>query len=240
MRTGSVVKASALLCYVIAQVGGGALVARVLLLGIAPDVEWLRVPSWAAWLLDVALLLLFGLQHSGMARASFKLRWTRVVSPALERSVYAAASGVVLLALALMWQRVDDGVWWSAPAWLIVVPLAALVGLLLVNLRFDHLGLFGVRQAWASDRPPPPEYLVTTGPYRYIRHPLMACLLLFLWTPPTMTTTLALLSGGMTLYIFLGIILEERDLTQRFHPAYAVYRQRVPALIPWRPPIASP
>jgi protein-S-isoprenylcysteine O-methyltransferase Ste14 len=174
-----------------------------------------------------------------MARAGFKVWWTRFVPKALERSIYAGLSGVVLIALAVMWQRIDDRVWWNGPRWLVVLPLAALAGVALVNLRFDHAGLFGVRQAWATDFAQPPETLVIAGPYRYIRHPLMACLLLFLWTPPIMTTTLALLSGGMTLYIFIGLVFEERDLTQRFHPAYAAYRRRVPALIPWRRPIAS-
>jgi len=49
-----------------------------------------------------------------------------------------------------------------------------------------------------------------------------------------MPPTLALLSGGMTLYILVGVWLEERDLLRRFGAAYVEYRQRVPALIPWR------
>jgi protein-S-isoprenylcysteine O-methyltransferase Ste14 len=174
-----------------------------------------------------------------MARASFKAKWTRLVPPALERSVYSATSGVVLLVLSVLWQRVDDLVWWSGPLWLVGLPLLALAALVLVNMRFDHLGLFGIRQAWAADRPEPPEKLVITGPYRFIRHPLMASLLVFLWTQPTMTTTLALLGGGMTLYIVIGLVFEERDLTQRFYPHYSAYRRRVPALIPWRRPLAS-
>jgi protein-S-isoprenylcysteine O-methyltransferase Ste14 len=74
------------------------------------------------------------------------------------------------------------------------------------------------------------------GPYRFVRHPLMACLLVFLWAQPVMTPTLALLSGGLTVYILIGVLLEERDLLRRFHPDYAIYRRRVPALIPWRRP----
>jgi protein-S-isoprenylcysteine O-methyltransferase Ste14 len=234
------VKPAAGLCYLLALVGAGAFAGRVLLLGLDVPADLFRLPPAWAWTLDLGLLLLFGVQHSVMARASFKARWTRLVLPALERSLYAALSGLLLLALAVAWQPVDDLVWWRGPRWLVALPLAAGAGLVLVNLRFDHAGLFGLRQAWAGDRPEPPEKLVVSGPYRFVRHPLMACLLAFLWTQPTMTTTLALLNGGMMLYVFVGLYFEERDLAARFHPDYAAYRRRVPALVPWRPPLAAP
>jgi protein-S-isoprenylcysteine O-methyltransferase Ste14 len=235
-----VVQAWAVVCYLVALAGAGAFVGRVLLLGLDIHLDLFRLPAAWAWTLDVTFLVLFGLQHSVMARASFKARWARLVPPALERSLYAAISGVLLLALAVAWQPVDESVWWRGPRWLVAVPLAAAASLVLVNLRFDHAGLFGLRQAWAGECPEPPEKLIIAGPYRYVRHPLMACLLAFLWTQPTMATTLALLDGGMTLYIFIGLFFEERDLAARFHPEYAAYRRRVPALVPWRPPLTAP
>ena len=51
----------------------------------------------AAVLVDVGLMLLFGLQHSIMARAAFKRVLTRVVPAALERSTYVLASSAVLI-----------------------------------------------------------------------------------------------------------------------------------------------
>ena len=77
------------------------------------------------------------------------------------------------------------------------------------------------------------------GPYRYVRHPLMACLLAFLWRQPVMPAGLALLSGGLTVYIAVGVLFEERDLLKRFHPLYAAYRRRVPAVVPWRRPATA-
>jgi protein-S-isoprenylcysteine O-methyltransferase Ste14 len=188
------------------------------------------------WLIDLGWLVAFALQHSGMARAGWK-RWLTASVPAcLERSVYAGLSGAILLGLAGTWQPLPGRPLWQGPVWLIAVPLAAALGLALVNLRFDHLSLFGIRQVWQAA--PATDQLLVLGPYRYIRHPLMACLLVVLWVQPVMTPTLAFLSGGLTVYIAIGLVFEERALLCQFGPAYAAYRQRVPALVPWRQPVA--
>jgi protein-S-isoprenylcysteine O-methyltransferase Ste14 len=227
-------KASAVLCYLLALAGAAALAVLVLLLGSGRWTAPVPWPGVSPWLVDVGWLVLFGLQHSGMARHGFKACWTRLVPARLERSLYAALSGLVLLGLALTWQPVPGGPLWTGPPWLGLVALAAALGLVLVSVRFDHFGLFGLRQAW--EPAPAPERLLVLGPYRYLRHPLMACLLVFLWAQPVLSATLALLAGGLTAYILAGIILEERDLLRQFGPAYAAYRRRVPALVPWRRP----
>jgi protein-S-isoprenylcysteine O-methyltransferase Ste14 len=226
-------------CYVLALAGAAALALLVLLLGLDCRPSWLFVSLPHPWLVDVGWLVLFGVQHSGMARESFKRRWTRLVPACLERSVYAAVSGLLLLGLAATWQPLAGGAIWRGPPWLIVVPLAAALGLVAVNWRFDHTGLFGLRQAREQRRPVAPERLLIVGPYRYLRHPLMFCLLGFLWTQPVLTPTLALLSGGLTVYVGVGLVLEERDLVRRFGDAYRSYRRRVFALLPWRPVAAA-
>jgi protein-S-isoprenylcysteine O-methyltransferase Ste14 len=231
----SAARAVAVVCYLIALAGAAAFAGLVLLLGL--DLRPATTPLPQPWLIDISWLLVFGLQHSGMARAGWKRLWTRAVPPHLERSVYAALSGLLLLGLALTWQMPAGAPLWSGPRWLVVLPLAAAVGLGWVNLRFDHLGLFGIRQAW--EREPAPERLLVVGPYRFVRHPLMACLLAFLWAQPVMPPGLALLSGGLTAYIVLGVLLEERDLRRRFGSAYEDYRRRVPMFLPWRRPAPS-
>jgi methanethiol S-methyltransferase len=220
----------ALLCYLVALTGAAALGGLVLGLGLG---IWTPLLPWpGTWFVNLAALFLFAVQHSGMARRSYKRLWARFAPAHLERSAYAAASGLLLLLLVVVWQPLPEGDLWRGPRWLVVVPLTAAGLLALVNARFDHAGLFGLRQAWTPDALPTPERLLVLGPYRYVRHPLMLCLLIFLWAQPTLSFTLLLLSGGLTAIILVGILLEERDLLQRFGQAYADYRKRVPALIP--------
>jgi len=235
---GPAAKAFALVCYAAAVAGMAALAVRVLLLGldVLPAAE--PAPGPWPWLANAGWLLLFGLQHSGMARRAFKRPWTRLVPAHLERSVYAAVSGLLLLGLALAWQPLPGPELWRLPWPAVAVALAGWAGATLISLRFDHLGLFGVRQVWEHGREATPDRLYVLGPYRYVRHPVLACTLLFLWGQPVMTPTLAALSGGLTLYVLIGLQFEERDLLARFGPAYAAYRRRVPALLPWRPPAA--
>ncbi|SRR5260370_40274150 len=231
-----VAKTLALACYILGLAGGAALAVKILALGVGW--EWRPLTLGQPWpiIINLGCLVVFGVQHSGMAREAFKSHWTRWVPRHLERSIYAGLSGILGLGMALTWQPIDGPALWDLPRFVVVIPLIAALGMVWINARFDHAGLFGLRQAWAGDKPQPPDTLVQVGPYRFVRHPLMACLLVFLWAQPVMTPTLALLSGGLTVYILIGVLLEERDLLRRFHPDYATYRRRVPALIPWRRP----
>jgi putative hydrolase of the HAD superfamily len=233
---GLIVKVIAVACYLFALAGAVAFAVLVVLLGCAalpprPTLSW---PL--SLVLDLAWLFAFGLQHSGMARESFKRRARGLVPPCLERSLYAGLSGLLVLLLALTWQPLPGPVLWRAPLWVLALPLSAVGGLALINARYDHAGLFGLRQAWAGNLPTPPERLLITGPYRLVRHPLMACLLVFLWAQPVMAPTLAILAGGLTVYVAIALVLEERDLLRTFGPRYAAYRRLVPALVPWRWP----
>jgi protein-S-isoprenylcysteine O-methyltransferase Ste14 len=222
----------------LACVGQGALAVLVLALSLGLWSETPRGPAVEAWLINAGWLGLLALQHSGMARQTFKKWWTRLVPAHLERSVYAAASGLVLLALCWGWQPLAGEPLWQLPLVVEAGAILGAAGLTLVALRFDGWGLLGLRQVWQHGRTPEPDRLLIVGPYRLVRHPLMACQLLFLWCHPVMPPTLALLSGGLTAYILLALLLEERDLVRRFGAAYREYQRRVPLLLPWRPPAA--
>jgi protein-S-isoprenylcysteine O-methyltransferase Ste14 len=74
--------------------------------------------------------------------------------------------------------------------------------------------------------------LVTRGFYRWVRHPLYTCGLLFIWLSPVMTQNFLILYLCLTLYIVVGANLEERKLIRRFGQAYLDYRSHTPMFIP--------
>src|SRR5207302_2039361 len=125
--------ALALACYAAALLGSAALALLVLLLGVDARPSWLFISLPHPWLIDVGWLVVFAVQHSGMARASFKRVWTRWAPPFLERSIYAGLSGMLLLGLTATWQPLPGEPLWTGPAWRIVVPLGFGIGLVLVN-----------------------------------------------------------------------------------------------------------
>ena len=56
------------------------------------------------------LLALFGVSHSVMARPGFKRRWTKLVPPAAERSVYVLIASIFLLAF-WQWRALPQPIW---------------------------------------------------------------------------------------------------------------------------------
>jgi methanethiol S-methyltransferase len=193
---------------------------------------WLR-----SCLIDLGLLSLFALQHSGMARVAFKKRITRIISPTIERTTFVAASSIALLAVITLWQPLG-GVIWSvenAPGRAtLYAAFACGWGIVLVTtFLINHFELFGLQQVWQNLRghqQANPAF-VTPLFYRVVRHPLYAGFLLAFWCTPTMTMAHLLFAAMTTAYILVAIQLEERDLL-RSHPEYARYRERVPMLIP--------
>ncbi len=232
---GAGARATAGLC-VLLGVGGQA-VFMLFVLGLGTEVLPSRTALSGAWpwAVDLAWPVAFALQHSGMARPAFKRWWARLVPPCLERSVYVALSGLLLLGMTCTWQPLPGEPLWRLPVWVVGVSLAGALGTMAVFGQLDQPRFFGLGQAWRPGEAPT-EQLRVAGPYRYVRHPLMSCTLLFLWGQPVMPPELALLNVSLTAYILAALPLEERDLRRQFGAAYDAYRRRVPALVPWRSP----
>ena len=194
-------------------------------------------PLSAALAIDAALLALFGVQHSVMARPGFKAAWTRIVPVALERTVYVVATSFVLIALMALWRPLPDPVWsvagGGAPLLWALFALGWAV-VLLSTFLINHFELFGLHQAWNAMRglPPPAPQFREPLFYRWVRHPLYVGFLLAFWATPAMTAGHLLLAAGMTVYILIGIRFEERDLTAAMGAPYAEYRRRVGMLVP--------
>src|SRR3982750_35347 len=78
--------------YLVAFVGDLALVPQTVDRGPS-------APVAIAGIVDLALIALFGVQHSVMARQGFKKWWTRVVPRTAERSVYVLLASAALIVL---------------------------------------------------------------------------------------------------------------------------------------------
>ena len=194
--------------------------------------------AFSSVLVDVGLILLFGVQHSVMARDSFKRRITRVLPAHLERSTYVLASALALVVLYAGWQPVPGLVWHvETPALRVALyGLNALgwVGVPVASFLIDHFDLFGLKQAFAAwrKRSFSAKGFVTPVLYRHCRHPMMTALMVGLWAAPDLTVGHAVLSAGMTLYIVIGVHFEERALRRELGEAYAQYQQRTPKFVP--------
>lgn len=194
-------------------------------------------PLGTALFIDLALLMLFAVQHSGMARPAFKRWLTRFIPASAERSTYVLLSTLCLALLMVFWAPLGGVVWQATSRWaevsLVSLYLASWGLLLYATFLINHFDLFGLRQVWFAlrDKEIPALTFVTPALYRIVRHPIYVGWLGIVWFTPTMTLTHLVFAIGATAYILVGIQLEERDL-EREHPEYSQYKRKVPGLIP--------
>lgn len=198
-----------------------------------------EVPLGRALLINTGLLLLFAVQHSGMARQGFKRVWTQIVPQPIERSTYVLAASLALVVVVYFWQPMPSVIWQvDAPAGRMVLEGLFWLGWVIVVIStflLDHFDLFGLKQAWLHWRGrayDPPAFAVP-GPYKLIRHPLYLGFLIAFWSAPLMTLGHLYFAGVTTAWILLAIQLEERDLIRIHGDQYSVYRSGVSMLVPW-------
>jgi protein-S-isoprenylcysteine O-methyltransferase Ste14 len=158
-------------------------------------------PTTVALCIDLQLLAILAVQHSGMARRGFKRMLAAHVSPAVERSTYLLCTSLVLILLLAAWQPLPAMVWQvSNPQLAMMVGGVALCGWLIVlagTVLIRRFDLFG----WK---------LISLG------------FIVVCWAAPTMTAGHLLFAAVATGTIFVNIWLEQRDPMATFgDPSFA-------------------
>jgi protein-S-isoprenylcysteine O-methyltransferase Ste14 len=188
-----------------------------------------EIGPWEAGAINVALITLFGLQHSVMARPWFKQSVMAAMPPAFERVTYVHLANAALFALIVLWQPIrievwsvrgellEDAVWAAFAAGWIILFLGA--------WSFDMGDLLGLAQvqAWVNGR----EYrqkLKTGRLYRWLRHPMYVGVLVGVWATPRMSLGHLLLALGLTAYVLIAMRYEERDLIAAYGSRYLAWR----------------
>lgn len=196
--------------------------------------------------IDLALLGAFALVHSVMARQAVKDRIVQFFPQELERSLYSLVAGLQMALICWGWQPLPSPVWevpggpGVAAGWAVLgLGLWALQGAgwgivvaALATIGSTHL--FGLQQARsaAAGVPYVPPPFASRGLYRLVRHPVYTGSLIAIWATPVMSQGRLLLVGVLTVYLFVGLLFEERDLERQFGEVYREHRRRVPALFP--------
>ena len=196
------------------------------------------VPVEQAIVIDMLLMGLFAIQHSVMARKGFKRWWTQFVSPAVERATYVLAATLALLLLLWQWRPIPTIVWETtdpmAVIALIGLSLTGWVIVLASTFMINHFELFGLHQVvnHLMRREMGEVRFKTPMLYKLVRHPIYLGFIIAFWATPVMTAGHLLFAAVTTAYIFVGIMLEERDLVDQFGEQYRSYRERVGMITP--------
>lgn len=197
-------------------------------------------PITQAILINIALLGIFAIPHSVMARPGFKKWWTKFVPQPIERSTYVLYSSLALILMFAMWQPIGGTVWdVQDPTGRTILYTVYGMGWLMVlisTFMINHFDLFGLRQVYLHLRGKEYTHLKfgTPGFYKYMRHPLYVGWFTVFWATPTMTIAHLLFAVATTTYILIAILFEERDLVSHHGEAYINYRERTRMFLPFR------
>ncbi len=189
----------------------------------------------------IVAVALYGGFHSWLASHGVKA-WLRARWPGLTRRfyrlIYNAIAGVTLLpVLAVPAFFPGSNLYRINPPWVFLSMLLQAAGVLLIVVGLFQTGpmaFLGLSQL-AGGRTSE-DSLVVSGVYRYLRHPLYTGGMLVIWLTPLMTSSVLALDLGLSLYLYIGSLFEERKLARTFGPAYSEYQARVPRFVPrpWR------
>ncbi len=184
-------------------------------------------------------VLIWGTLHSLLASLKARelaRRWFGTAAGRFYRLAYnlfALASFVPVLAIIVF--TPDRQLYLVPLPWMVLMvagQLLAVAALVVGFLQSDVWEFIGLRQTTGSLSSRGGEML-TSGLYRYVRHPLYTAGLAFIWLMPLMTTNVLAINIAISIYVVIGAWFEERKLRHEFGQAYADYQKQTPMLIPF-------
>ena len=194
--------------------------------------------TMAAIGINIGLVVIFGLQHSIMARPAFKKWMHQWLPQAADRATFLLFTGLTLILAIVFWQPLP-GMMWQVETTGLMISLWALYAfgwtyLLLATFVTNHFELMGLRQVYFYSRNQPYKSVPFTRKfmYSYSRHPMMLGLFIGMWCVPNMSVSQFVMVSLLTLYVFIGLYFEEKDLMNEFGESYRKYKNEVATLIP--------
>lgn len=184
----------------------------------------------------ILALILWGVLHSVLASTAIYDLLRRTFGTGAMRfyrlfyNLFAVIS--ILPAIYLMLTLPDTPLYQVPSPFNIIMRVGQIVSIVLLFVAIsqtDILSFVGLRQIVEEQKD---GRLITGGLYRYVRHPLYTFTLLFFWLSPNMSVNSFILYAALTIYVFVGIIFEERKLVRAFGQEYEEYRTVTPMLLP--------
>jgi len=195
------------------------------------------IMDFGPWIILFSVLV-YGFVHSLLATLAAKARARQWFGPGADRwyrlayNTFGILTFLPILALTVTFP--GERLYVIPTPWsyiTLVGQLLALLGLVIGLLQTGIWSFLGFEQM-LNPSPSSTTQFVTGGLYRWVRHPLYTAGLAFIWLTPIMTSNLLALNIGLTLYLILGAIYEERKLVREFGETYIDYQQRTPMIIP--------
>lgn len=190
---------------------------------------------------DAALCVLFFFQHSTIVRKGMRQRLQNLIPADYYGVFYSITSSMPLILMIILWQKTDvlssaEGVLYWILRLLFILGMAGFYWGVKSLGFFDPFGTLNLRRLIRS-RPRKTLPLTAKGPYLWVRHPLYLFSLVMIWVNPHFSEDRLLFNVLWTVWIFIGTILEERDLVAEFGDGYRDYQKRVPMLVPYKLPL---
>lgn len=186
----------------------------------------------------VSAFAIWGFLHTFTASLPFKQRITAKLGAEWSDRYYRLGYNLFavisfLPALAIMAMDHAKPIYQFTPVWAMFATVIQLLMLMLMAYSVMQTGAMRFLGFARQNSNGQPQDFVQDGLYKWVRHPIYTASLVLLWVTPSITPLRSLFSVLATLYIFIGIIFEERKLVREFGEQYTAYQAHTPMLIPF-------